>query len=70
MTDGKCLRRRDKECVPISFADIEFERQAIRSREFERQFVDGANVGDLDLEELQIAATSYRRGLSVERYLQ
>jgi ATP-dependent DNA helicase RecG len=70
LTDGKCVRRRDKECVPISFADIQFERQEIRSREFERQFVDGANVSDLDLEELQIAANSYLKGLSVERYLQ
>jgi ATP-dependent DNA helicase RecG len=70
LTDGKCVRRRDKECVPISFADIQFERQEIHSREFERQFVDGASVSDLDLEELQIAANSYLKGLSVERYLQ
>lgn len=70
LTDGKCVRRRDKECVPISFADIQFERQEIRSREFERQFVDGASVGDLDIEELQIAANSYLKGLSIERYLQ
>lgn len=70
LPDGRCVRRRDKECVPISFADIQFERQEIRSREFERQFVDGANVNDLDLEELQIAANSYLKGLSVERYLQ
>jgi ATP-dependent DNA helicase RecG len=70
LPDGRCVRRRDTECAPITFADIQFERQEIRSREFERQFVDGATVNDLDLEELQIAANSYFKGLSVERYLQ
>ncbi len=70
LPDGRCMRRRDTECVPIAFADIQFERQEIRSREFERQFVDGATVNDLDLEELQIAANSYFKGLSIERYLQ
>ena len=70
LPDGKCVRRRDKECVPIAFEEIQFERQEIRSRDFERQFVDGANVSDLDLDELQISANSYLKGLSVERYLQ
>jgi ATP-dependent DNA helicase RecG len=70
LPDGKCVRRRDKECLPIAFADIQFERQEIRSRDYERQFIDGANVGDLDLDELQISANSYLKGLSVERYLQ
>jgi len=70
LSDGRCLRRKDKETVPISFDDIVFERQEVRSREFERQFVDGANVNDLDLDEVQIAANSLVRGLSVERYLQ
>jgi ATP-dependent DNA helicase RecG len=54
LPDGRCVRRKDKECVPISFDDIQFERQEIRSREFERQFIDGASVTDLDLEELRL----------------
>lgn len=70
LPDGRCMRRKDKECLPVSFSDIQFERQEVHSREFERQFVDGATVTDLDLEELQIAANSYLKGLSVERYLQ
>ncbi len=70
LPDGRCVRRKDKECVPVAFEDIQFERQEIKSREFERQFVDGATVNDLDLEELQIAANSYMKGLSIERYLQ
>lgn len=70
LPDGRCVKRKDRECLPATFADIHFERQEVRSREFERQFVDGATVNDLDLEELQIAANSYIKGLSVERYLQ
>lgn len=70
LTDGKCVRRRDNKCLPVSFADVQYERQEVRSREFERQFIDAAGVADLDLEELQIAANSYLKGLSVERYLQ
>ena len=70
LPDGRCLRRQESECAPIQFCDIQFARQEIHSREFERQFVDGASVNDLDLEELQIAANSYLKGLSVERYLQ
>jgi ATP-dependent DNA helicase RecG len=70
LPDGRCVKRKDKECLPICFDDIQFERQEVRSREFERQFVDGAGVNDLDLEELQIAANTYLKGLTVERYLQ
>ena len=70
LPNGRCVRRKDRECLPVSFQDIQFERQEIRSREFERQFVDGATVADLDQEELQIAANAYLKGLSVERYLQ
>jgi ATP-dependent DNA helicase RecG len=70
LPDGRCVRRKDRECVPILFEDIHFERQEVRSREFERQFVDGAGVNDLDLEELQITANTYLKGLTVERYLQ
>ncbi len=30
---GRCVRRRDRECVPVAFAEIQFERQEVRSRE-------------------------------------
>jgi ATP-dependent DNA helicase RecG len=70
LPNGRCVRRKDRECLPVSFEDIQFDRQEIRSREFERQFVDGATVADLDLEEVQISANTYLKGLSAERYLQ
>ena len=40
-----------------------FERQEIRSRECDSQFVDGALVTDLDLPLLQSVANSYIKGL-------
>jgi ATP-dependent DNA helicase RecG len=70
LSDGKCVRRKDKATLPVAFEDIQFERQEIRSREYDREFVDGAAVSDLNIVLLQTAADTYLRGMSVERYLQ
>jgi ATP-dependent DNA helicase RecG len=70
LSDGRCVRRRDKETVPISFHQIQFERQEVRSREWDRQFADGAGISDLDIDLVQSLANQYLSGLSVERYLQ
>jgi ATP-dependent DNA helicase RecG len=56
--------------MPESVDRIYFERQEIRSRECDSQFVDGALVTDLDLPLLQSVADSYLKGLSVELFLQ
>lgn len=70
LTDGRCVKRKDKSTMPASIDQIQFERQEIRSREYDSQFVDGAYVTDLDLRLLQGVADQYIKGLSVERYLQ
>jgi ATP-dependent DNA helicase RecG len=70
LPDGRCVRRKDKSTLPASVDQIQFERQEIKSREFDSQFVDGASVTDLDLKLLQGIAEQYIKGLSVERYLQ
>jgi ATP-dependent DNA helicase RecG len=70
LPDGRCVRRKDKSTVPVTFKQIFFERQEVKSREYDRQFVDGATVNDLDVDYIQSIADSYLRGLSVERYLQ
>ncbi len=70
LPDGRCIRRKDKSTMPVAIKQIQFERQEVRSREYDRQFVDGASVNDLDLAFLQTLADNYLRGLSVERYLQ
>jgi ATP-dependent DNA helicase RecG len=56
--------------MPASVDQIQFERQEIKSREYDSQFVDGAMVTDLDVKLLQGIADQYIKGLSIERYLQ
>jgi ATP-dependent DNA helicase RecG len=70
LPDGRCVRRKDKSTMPASVDQIQFERQEIKSREYDSQFVDGATVTDLDVKLLQGIADQYIKGLSVERYLQ
>ncbi len=70
LPDGRCVRRKDKSTMPESVNQIQFERQEVKSREYDGQFVDGALVTDLDIKLLQGIADEYIKGLSVERYLQ
>lgn len=70
LPDGRCVRRKDKATMPASVDQIQFEKQEIKSREYDSQFVDGASVTDLDLNLLQGIANSYIHGLSIELYLQ
>jgi ATP-dependent DNA helicase RecG len=70
LTDGTCKKRKDKATEPASFHQIDFGRTEIKSREYDRQFVDSATIHDLDSSLLQPIADSYIRGIGVERYLQ
>jgi ATP-dependent DNA helicase RecG len=70
LPDGRCVRRKDRSTMPASIDKIQFERQEIKAREYDSQFVDGAIVTDLDLRLLQGIADQYIKGLSIERYLQ
>lgn len=70
LPEGRCMRRKDKSTVPALVEQIQFERQEIKSREYDSQFVDGAMVTDLDVRLLQGIADQYIKGLSIERYLQ
>jgi ATP-dependent DNA helicase RecG len=70
LPDGRCMIRKDKSTVPVTFRKITYDRQEIKSREYDRQFVDGASVNDLEIPYIQAIADAYLRGLSVERYLQ
>ena len=70
LSDGKCLRRRDKSTEPESVKRIQFERAERSSRECDREFVDGAQLIHLDLQHVQNLADDVLRGLGAERYLQ
>lgn len=68
--DGRCLQRRDRETIPVASEQIRFERQEQISREYDRQFVDGANVAALNLELLSRVRDEIAPGFSYEKLLQ
>ncbi|GAA4983393.1 ATP-binding protein [Streptomyces hyderabadensis] len=68
-TDGKCLQRNDLETRPISTGAINLERQERASREYDRQYVDGATIGDLDTSLIERARDKVAPGHSVEAFL-
>ncbi|HNL06971.1 MAG TPA: ATP-binding protein [Chitinophagales bacterium] len=71
LRDGRVMRRNEKrQTVPANVRKLQFDQQEIKSRVYDRQFVDGATVADLDISLLQSLADSYLKGYTVERYLQ
>lgn len=70
LPDGRVVVRKDKRTVPVRVKTLQFEQQEVRSREYDRQYVDGATVADLDIDLIRSLAESYIKGLTVERYLQ
>ena len=68
--DGRCLQRRDLEVLPIPAEDILFDRRERESREYDREFVDGAGVSHLDSHLVQSVATQISPGMSNEKCLQ
>src|SRR5579859_4354471 len=69
-SDGRCLQRRDKETVPVTFEKLQVERQEQISREYDRQFVDGATMLDLDIDLVKRVADNLTAGMSAEKCLQ
>lgn len=68
-SDGRCLQRKDLENRPVAVGRLQFERQEQVSREYDRQFVDGAEVTDLDLDIVKRVSDQVG-GMSVEKCLQ
>lgn len=69
-SSGRCLRRIDLASVPVAVEDIQFSKREIASREYDREFVDGASVADLDADILRAVATHVSPGISVDKCLQ
>jgi ATP-dependent DNA helicase RecG len=69
-SDGKCLQRRDLESVPVAPRQIQLDRQETRSREYDREYVDGASLSDLNTVMVQAVADQISRGMSPEKCLQ
>ncbi len=69
-SDGKCLKRKDLESVPVSPESIQIERAEKKSREYDRIFVDGADINDLDKDLLEHVAKEFSKTISPEKFLQ
>lgn len=69
-SDGRCLQRRDLESVPVALEAIQFDRRERKSREYDREFVDGVSADDLDLNLVRIVADQVMKGMSAEKCLQ
>lgn len=69
-SDGRCLRRSDLETIPASPEKIIFDRREIRSREYDREFVDGCSMVDLDATLVKLVADQIATGISNDRCLQ
>ncbi|MCH8619633.1 ATP-binding protein [Undibacterium sp. TS12] len=69
-SDGRCLQRRDLESIPVATEAVQFDRQERKSREYDREFVDGVSADDLDINLVRIVADQVSKGMSPEKCLQ
>lgn len=69
-SDGRCLKRNDLETIPVPAEQIQFDRREVASREFDREFVDGASVADLEHDILKVVAGQVSAGISIDKCLQ
>ena len=67
---GECFQRKDRESVPTASEHIRFLREEADSREYDRQFVDLAYIGDLDLQLVSNVAQYVSKSMSPEKFLQ
>jgi len=69
-SDGRCLQRHDRETRPVPAERIQYDRQERLSREYDRSFIDGADIGQLDPELLNRVTQKINPSLSPEKMLQ
>lgn len=69
-SDGRCVRRSDRDTIPIPVEQIKFDRHEQLSREYDRMYVDGATTADLDITILDKVVSEISPGISQEKCLQ
>lgn len=67
---GECFQRKDKDSVPTASEKIRFEREEKVSREYDRKFVDIAQITDLDHDLIEQIALQISKIISPEKLLQ
>lgn len=69
-SDGRCLKRYDRESRPVPAERVQYDRRERLSREYDREFVDGAHIGHLDMVSLNRVVQAINPSLSPEKALQ
>jgi len=69
-SDGRCIQRKDLESVPISTEEIIFSREETISREYDRNFVENADITDIDIELISNITEQLSIKISPEKFLQ
>lgn len=69
-SDGRCIQRKDLESVPISAEEILFSREESISREYDRTFIESADIGDVDVELISYITEQLSIKITPEKFLQ
>jgi len=67
---GECFQRKDMQSAPTASESIRFAWEEKVSREYDRQFVDLANVSDLDIDLVKSVSQEISKLMSPEKFLQ
>lgn len=67
---GECFQRKDRESVPTASERIVFQREESVSREYDRNFVELANITDLDQDLIASVGQRISKNISQEKLLQ
>lgn len=69
-SEGKCVQRFDQGNRPVPLEEVQYSRQEQQSREYDRVFVDGATLQDLDLQTIDSLSKQHFGGQTPEKVLQ
>ena len=69
-SDGRCLKRKDRDTIPITFENLSSQRLEDSSREFERLPAAGCTLADLDRDLITSVSGQITPGTSIEKCLQ
>jgi ATP-dependent DNA helicase RecG len=69
-SDGRCLKRIDRDSMPVSAEHISAHRLEEQSRAWDREIASGATLADLDLDLVESVAAQIAYGISAEKCLQ
>lgn len=69
-SDGRCLKRKDRDTIPISVENLKSQRFEDASREFERLPAAGISIADLDRDLITSISGQITPGTSIEKCLQ